>query len=110
MGIGLELHSGRPRRKKGAQDTVLRSSYEYGEGLALALGGLDPHNSGVLGRVDPCRDTVINEQEAELAGRQIVALIERCPTEYQGSALLDLAAMLEACATTPGSYLWFIAD
>ncbi|MFJ1792801.1 hypothetical protein [Kitasatospora griseola] len=87
---------------------MLRSSYGYGEGLALS--GLDLHHSGVLGRVDPYGDTVINEQEAEPAGRQILALIERCPTEYRRSALLDLAAMLEACATTPGSYLWFLGD
>ncbi|MFJ5925533.1 hypothetical protein ACIQF6_23285 [Kitasatospora sp. NPDC092948] len=111
MGIELELHAERPgRRKKGAPDTPLRASYKHGEGLASALSGLDLHHSGVLGRVDPYRDTAINEQEAELAGRQIVALIERCPTGPERAALLDLAAMLEACATTPGSYLVFIGD
>ncbi|OKJ14069.1 hypothetical protein [Kitasatospora sp. CB01950] len=110
MGIELELHSGRPVRKKSARDTLLRSSYEYGEGLALALSGLDLHNSGVLGRVDPYRDTVINEQEAEVARREVAVLIENAATEHQRSALLDLAAMLEACAATPGSYLWFIGD
>ncbi|WP_329281283.1 hypothetical protein [Streptomyces sp. NBC_01451] len=52
-GIGLELHAGRPARKGRSRETLPRGSYEHGEALARALGALDPHGSGRLGRVDP---------------------------------------------------------
>ncbi len=29
---------------------------------------------------------------------------------HQKAALLDLAEFLDACAATPGSYLWFVGD
>ncbi|MFF8884045.1 hypothetical protein [Streptomyces flaveolus] len=110
MGIELELHSRRPRRKGSSQETLLRGSYEHGEALASALSGLNRHGSGKLGWVDPYGDTLFNEQEAEVARREVAALTRRCTDERQKAALLDLAELLEACAITPGSYLWFMGD
>lgn len=110
MGIELELHSGRPARKGSARGTLLRGSYGHGEALARALGTLDRHGSGKLAWVDPYGDTLFNEQEAEVARQEIDALTQRCTDEHQKAALHDLAALLEECAATPGSYLWFIGD
>ncbi|NKQ23964.1 hypothetical protein [Streptomyces galbus] len=113
MGIDLELHSARPVRKdwRRSRATLLRRSYEYGEVLAEALTAL--HESGVRGRLtglDPYRDTLMNEQEAEAALREIEGLKEACGSDRRRDALDDLAALLRACAATPGSYLWFVAD
>ncbi|MEU4148697.1 hypothetical protein [Streptomyces sp. NPDC026659] len=110
MGIELELHSGRPRRKGSSRDTLLRGSYRHGEALATALSPLDRHGSGKLGWVDPYGDTLFNEQEARIAHEEATALAQRCADERQKAALLDLAELLEACAATPGSYLWFMGD
>ncbi|MFF1443546.1 hypothetical protein [Streptomyces sp. NPDC058295] len=109
MGIELELHSGRPRRGA-SRGTLLRGSYQHGEALAGALSGLDRHGSGKLGWVDPYGDTFFNEQEAQVARREVATLTQRCTDEQQKAALLDLAELLEACAATPGSYLWFMGD
>lgn len=110
MGIELELHSGRPTRKGSPRDTLLRGSYEHGEALARALSTLDRYNSGKLGWVDPYGDTLFNEQEAQVARQEVAALSQRCADEQRKAALLDLAGLLEACAATPGSYLWFMGD
>ncbi|MFI9761325.1 hypothetical protein ACIHFB_25720 [Streptomyces sp. NPDC051963] len=110
MGIELELHSGRPARKGSSRGTLLRGSYEHGEALARVLSTLDRHNSGKLGWVDPYGDTLFNEQEAQVARQEVAALSQRCTDEQQKAALLDLAELLEACAATPGSYLWFMGD
>ncbi|WP_328665211.1 hypothetical protein [Streptomyces sp. NBC_00328] len=67
MGIELELHSGRPRRKGSFRDTLLPGSYEHGEALARMLSTLDRNSSGKLGWVDPYGDTLFNEQEAQVA-------------------------------------------
>ncbi|MFF0732944.1 hypothetical protein ACFYVK_15145 [Streptomyces chartreusis] len=110
MGIELELHSGRPTRSRSSRGTLLRGSYEHGEALARALSTLDRHGSGKLGWVDPYGDTLFNEQEADVARQEVAALTQRCIDEQQKAALLDLAELLEACAATPGSYLWFMGD
>ncbi|MFJ4719135.1 hypothetical protein [Streptomyces luteogriseus] len=52
----------------------------------------------------------MNEQEAEAALQEIHGLRRRCSDERQLAALDDLTAMLEQCAATPGSYLWFAGD
>jgi hypothetical protein len=110
VGIELELHSARPLRKKSSRATLLRGSYQHGEALARALSPLDRHCSGKLGWVDPYGDTLFNEQEAQVARQEVATLIQRCIDEQQKAALRDLAELLEACATTPGSYLWFMGD
>lgn len=110
MGIAWQLHSARPARKRSPRDTLLRESHEHGEALAEALSGLDLHNSGKLGWVDPYGDTLFNEQEAQVARQEAAVLIQRCTDEQQKAVLLDLAELLEACAATPGSYLWFVGD
>jgi hypothetical protein len=110
MGLELELHSGRPTRKGSSRDTLLRGSYRHGEALARALSTLGPNSSGRLGWIDPYGDTLFNEQEAQAARQEVTALAQRCTDDRQRAALLDLAELLEACAATPGSYLWFMGD
>ncbi|WP_046495290.1 hypothetical protein [Streptomyces odonnellii] len=110
MGIELELHSGRPVRKGSYRATLLRGSYHHGEALARALSGLDRHGSGKLAWIDPYGDTLFNVQEAQVAGEEAAALAKGCEDEQHRAALLDLAELLEACAATPGSYLWFMGD
>ncbi|MGW6207389.1 hypothetical protein ACWF9B_27600 [Streptomyces sp. NPDC055089] len=110
MGIELELHSGRPARKGSSRATLLRGSYQHGEALARALSRLDRHDSGKLGWIDPYGDTLFNEQEAQVASGEAAALVNGCDDEGQRAALLDLAELLEACARTRGSYLWFMGD
>ncbi|WP_225850665.1 hypothetical protein [Streptomyces sp. HPF1205] len=110
MGIELELHSARPARKKASAGTLLRGSYEHGAALARALTRLDRHDAGKLGWVDPYGDTLFNEQEAAVARQEINALVQQCADEQEKAALRDLAALLEECAATPGSYVWFIGD
>jgi hypothetical protein len=111
VGIELELHSERPARQGSlSRATLLRGSYQHGEALARALSGLDRHGPGKLGWVDPYGDTLFNEQEAQVAGEEAATLVEGCDDEQQRAALLDLAELLGACATTPGSYLWFMGD
>ncbi|WP_210582842.1 hypothetical protein [Streptomyces sp. GESEQ-4] len=110
MGIELELHSGRPTQKGSSRDTLLRGSYEHGEALSRVLSTLDRHGSGKLGWVDPYDDTLFNEQEAQVACQEAVALAQGCTDDQQKAALLDLAELLEVCASTPGSYLWFMGD
>ncbi|USQ82476.1 hypothetical protein NFX46_01035 [Streptomyces phaeoluteigriseus] len=110
MGIDLELHSSRPARKNW-RATLLQSSYGHGDALADALGSLQL--LGVPGRltaVDLYGDTLMNEQEAAAAVREIGDLKQRCSDERQLAALDDLARMLGECAATPGSYLWFVGD
>jgi hypothetical protein len=60
--------------------------------------------------VDPYGNTLFNEQEAEAALREAPGLLQQCTSGSQVAAVRDLAALLESCATTPGSYLWFIGD
>ncbi|MEU0228856.1 hypothetical protein ABZ177_31545 [Streptomyces sp. NPDC006284] len=110
MGIDLELHSSRPARKDW-RATLLQSSYGHGDALADALGSLQL--LGVPGRltgVDLYGDTLMNEQEAAAAIREIGDLKQRCGDERQLAALDDLARMLGECAATAGSYLWFAGD
>ncbi|GLW51526.1 hypothetical protein Stsp02_71870 [Streptomyces sp. NBRC 14336] len=88
--------------------TLLQSSYGHGDALADAIGSLQL--LGVPGRltsVDPYGDARMNEQEAAVALGKIPALRQRCTDERQLAALDDLARLLEQCASTPGSYLWF---
>lgn len=110
MGIELELHSGRPPGGKSSRTTVLRRSYEHGEALARALGPYDPTGPGKLAWVDPYGDTLLNEQEAEVALREVAVLLQQCGDGPQRAALQDLGELLAVCAATPGSYLWFIGD
>ncbi|GHF75815.1 hypothetical protein [Streptomyces griseosporeus] len=118
MGIDLELHSARPahRNWRKSRATLLRSSYEHGDALAELLGSF--RQLGVAGRlagVDPYGDTLMNEQEAAAALREIQEV--RDIPEFRDAnglrrldALDALAGMLEQCAGTPGSYVWFAGD
>ncbi|MER5723801.1 hypothetical protein AB0L83_00775 [Streptomyces sp. NPDC052071] len=112
MGIDVELHSARPARNwKKARRTFLRGCYGHAEALADALGSL--HYLGVPGRlpaVDLYGDTVMNEQEASAALIEVPRLKEQCADERQRAALDDLSAVLQQCAATPGSYVWFAGD
>ncbi|WP_333756655.1 hypothetical protein [Streptomyces sp. IBSBF 3352] len=112
MGLELELHSIRPARDwHASRATLLRGSYDLGDALADALGSL--HLLGAPGRlaaIDPYRDTVMNEQEAAVALGEIPDLRKRCGDERRRAALDELALLLEACAATPGSHLWFQGD
>ncbi|MFG3184248.1 hypothetical protein ACWD6Q_15710 [Streptomyces nigra] len=112
MGIEVELHSMRPARDwHASRATLLRGSYDLGDALADALGSL--HLLGAPGRlaaIDPYRDTVMNEQEAAVALGEIPDLRKRCGDERRRAALDELALLLEACAATPGSHLWFQGD
>ncbi|MFH8219312.1 hypothetical protein [Streptomyces sp. NPDC018034] len=112
VGIDVELHSARPDRNwKKARATFLRGCHGHGEALGDALGSL--HYLGVPGRltaVDLYGDTVMNEQEAAAALREVPGLKEQCTDEQQRAALDDLAAVLEECVSTPGSYVWFAGD
>ncbi|MFE2486115.1 hypothetical protein ACFXGR_23015 [Streptomyces mirabilis] len=113
MGIDLELHSARPARNnwRKSRATLLRSSYGHGDALADALGSLRLLEvSGRLTAVDPYGDTLLNEQEAAAALLEIHDLKQRCGDERQLAALDDLATMLQQCAATRGSYLWFAGD
>ncbi|MGW5234510.1 hypothetical protein ACWEQU_20000 [Streptomyces nodosus] len=112
MGIDLELHSSRPARDwRKSRATLLRSSYAHGDALADALGSLQLLGvSGRLGAIDPYGDTLMNEQESAAALRELHHLRQRCGGEPQIAAVDDLAAMLEQCVATPGSYLWFAGD
>lgn len=113
MGIDLHLHSGRPhqpKRRQARKPTLIRQSYEHGETLAGLISELPTNTSGKLWMVDPYSDTVFNEQVAEAALREIPDLLNRCTSQAQTAAVQDLAAFLEACATTPGSYLVFAGD
>lgn len=49
-------------------------------------------------------------RESAAALGEIHSLRQRCGDERQRAAVDDLAAMLEQCAGTPGSYLWFQGD
>jgi hypothetical protein len=112
MGIELELHSERPacRNWRKSRATLVCGSYDNGEALARVLTGLDRNGPGKLCWVDPYGNTLFNEQEAEAALREVPGLLQQCTSESQAAAMQDLAALLEFCATTPGSYLWFIGD
>ncbi|WP_031090243.1 hypothetical protein [Streptomyces sp. NRRL S-15] len=112
MGIDVELHSARPARNwKKARRTFLRGCYGHAEALADALGSLHYLGvSGLLPAVDLYGDTVMNEQEASAALSEVPRLKEQCSDERQRAALDDLAAVLEQCAATPGSYVWFAGD
>jgi hypothetical protein len=50
------------------------------------------------------------KQEATAALQEIHGLRPSCADERQLAALDDLTAMLEQCAATSGSYLWFAGD
>ena len=106
MGIELELHSERPafHNWRAARATLIRGSDSHGEALACVLARLVRNGPGRLGRVDPYGNTLLNEQEAE------AALLEHCVSGSEAAALRDLAALLQSCASTPGSHLWFIGD
>ncbi|MFF4964498.1 hypothetical protein [Streptomyces sp. NPDC001037] len=112
MGIDVELHSARPTRNwRRSRATLLQTSYGHGDALADAIGSL--RLLGVPGRltaVDPYGDALMNEQGAAVALGEIPDLRQRCADERQLAALDDLARLLEQCASTPGSYLWFQGD
>ncbi|WP_234433547.1 hypothetical protein [Streptomyces rimosus] len=78
--------------------------------MAWALSPFVRTGPGELAWVDPYGDTLFNEQEAQAALPEATELIERCTDASQKAALQDLAPLLERCAATPGSYLWFMGD
>ncbi|WP_030680412.1 hypothetical protein [Streptomyces rimosus] len=110
MGIELELHSARPARGKASGSTLLHGSYGHGEALAQALSPFVRTGPGKLAWVDPYGDTLFNEQEAQAALPEAAKLIEQCTDTSLKAALEDLVVVLERCAATPGSYVWFMGD
>jgi hypothetical protein len=90
--------------------TLVRGSYQHGDALARALRKASPHDLGKLAWVDPYGDTLFNEQEAQATLSQAAALSKGCTDGPEKAAVDDLLAMLEACAATPGSHLWFMGD
>ncbi|MFK0025368.1 hypothetical protein [Streptomyces sp. NPDC090798] len=113
MGIDLQLHDSRPQwpsRRSMRRPTLVREAHKHGEALAQLIATLPSDTSGKLWMVDPYNDTVFNEQEAEAALREIPDLLDRCTDDSQAEAVRVLAAFLEDCATTPGSYLVFVGD
>ncbi len=113
MGIDLALHSSRSTHNnwRKSRAMLLRSSYGHGDALADALGSLQFLGvSGRLTAVNPYGDTLMNEQEAAAALQEIHGLRRSCAEERQLAALEYLTAMLEQCAATPGSYLWFAGE
>ena len=114
MGIDLQLHDGRPlwpsRRHPKRKPTLIRQTHEHGESLAQLIAKLPVNTSGKLWTVDPYNDTLLNEQEAQAALREIPDLLDRCTDDAQVDAVRSLAVYLEDCATTPGSYLVFVGD
>ncbi|UXX91158.1 hypothetical protein N7U49_00100 [Streptomyces sp. AD2-2] len=113
MGIDLQLHGSRPywpSRRSKRKPSLIRQSGEYGEALAQLIAKLPTNTSGKLWTVGPYTDTVLNDQEAEAALREIPDLLDRCTDDVQANAVRDLATYLQDCATTPGSYLVFVGD
>ncbi|MEU7629576.1 hypothetical protein AB0C34_06270 [Nocardia sp. NPDC049220] len=113
MGIDLQLHNSRPQwpgRRSRRKPTLVRQSHEHGAALAKLIAELPTNTSGKLWTVDPYNNTVFNEQEAAAALREIPDLLDRCTDNSHAEAICDLAAYLNDCATTPGSYLVFVGD
>jgi hypothetical protein len=111
MGIELELHARRPaRRGRASRATLLRGSYDHGEGLAAALAGPGAAGLHRLAGVDPYGDTLFDEHQAAAALAEARTLLARCATPAQTAAVRDLLTMLEACARVPGGHLWFMGD
>ncbi|MDQ0990542.1 hypothetical protein [Streptomyces sp. V3I7] len=110
MGIELELHSRRPARGKASRDSLIRGSYQHGDALARVLSGLHRRAPGKLAWVDPYGNTLFNEQEAQATLDEVAPLEQQCTDTRQKAALRDLTELLEACAATKGSYLWFVGD
>ncbi|MFJ8871328.1 hypothetical protein ACIRD6_36960 [Streptomyces sp. NPDC102473] len=113
MGIDLQLHDGRPywpSRRSKRRATLIRQSHELGEALAQLVAKLPRNTSGKLWTVDPYNDTIFNEQEAEAALREIPDLLQCYTEDPEAEAIRILAAYLEACVATPGSYVVFLGD
>ncbi|MFE9400068.1 hypothetical protein [Streptomyces flavidovirens] len=94
MGIDLQLHDSRPHwpsRRSKRKPTLIRQSHQHGEVLAQLIAKLPVNTSGKLGTVDPYNDTVLNEQEAEAALREIPDLLDRCTDDSQANAVRELA-------------------
>ncbi|GAA3998177.1 hypothetical protein GCM10022247_17920 [Allokutzneria multivorans] len=85
-------------------------SYDHGNALAEVLTWLPNDGSTKLSLIDPWRDTLFNEQEAEVALKEIPDLLQRCSDPRHAAAVQDLEQLLRACSRTPGSYLWFMSD
>ncbi|MFC8723258.1 hypothetical protein [Kitasatospora sp. NPDC057198] len=105
MGIEIELYPQRSNRRS----RPLRGSYGHGEALAPVLARLGP-GEGRLGRIDPYRDTALNEQDAGAALAELPRLEELADAPSQLDAVRDLGRMLADCAATPGSWLLFVGD
>ncbi|QKW18468.1 hypothetical protein HUT16_04760 [Kitasatospora sp. NA04385] len=105
MGIEIELYPERPNR----HSRPLRGSYEHGDPLAVVLSRLGP-KEGRLGRIDPCRDTALNEQDAGAALAELPRLEALADSPGQREAVRDLGRMLADCSATPGSWLLFVGD
>ncbi|MER7191300.1 hypothetical protein [Streptomyces flaveolus] len=113
MGIDLQLHDSRPHwpgRRSKRRPTLIRQSCEHGKVLAQMIATLPANTSGKLWTVDPYNDTVLNEQEAAAALREIPHLLDRCTDDSQTKAVGELAIYLQDCAATPGSHLVFVGD
>ncbi|MFJ4091731.1 hypothetical protein ACIPYS_09125 [Kitasatospora sp. NPDC089913] len=112
MGIEIELHSARLALIDWdtSRASLLHGSYEHGEALGEVLAGLAVNHPGKLRTVDPYGDTQFDEQDARAALGEIAGLRKQCADAAQEAAVRDLAMLLESCATTPGSHLWFMGD
>ncbi|RKE17847.1 hypothetical protein [Streptomyces sp. TLI_171] len=105
MGVEILLYGERPTRRA----RPLRGSYGHGEALAAVLARL-PSGQGRSGRIDPYRDTALNEQDADAARAELPALAALAGSPQQAAAVRDLGRMLADCAATPGSWLLFVGD
>ncbi|MFJ1757222.1 hypothetical protein [Kitasatospora sp. NPDC088134] len=105
MGVEILLYAERPTRRS----RPLRGSYGHGAGLAAVLSKL-PCGQGRLGRIDLCRDTAFNEQDADAARAEVPALAALATTPTERDAVRDLDLMLADCAATAGSWLLFVGD
>ncbi|MGW4809954.1 hypothetical protein [Kitasatospora sp. NPDC004272] len=65
---------------------------------------------GRWGRIDPYRDTALNEQDAGAALAELPRPQALAEPPGQRGAVRDLGRMLADCGATPGSRLLFVGD
>ncbi|MFF4384269.1 hypothetical protein [Kitasatospora sp. NPDC001547] len=109
MSIDIALYDGRPNSGHRTAPRMLHLS-SPGEALDDALARHTDPARHRLGRIDPYRDTLFNEQDAGAAFEEATALLARCTTEAQRAAVRELRNLLANCAAIPGSWLVLQGD
>ncbi|WP_431032802.1 hypothetical protein ACQYWQ_05740 [Streptomyces sp. P6-2-1] len=74
------------------------------------LPAYEPHGSSRLAWIDPYGDTFFDEQAAEIAHGEALALLAECRDARGRAALGDLVEVLARCVRTPGSRVWCAGD